>query len=83
MDDQEHETTTAVLEEEREEPVTRRAPRPRGFATMAPEKVRAIARLGGKAAHACGRAHRFSSDEARAAGKKGGSAPHARRGRQP
>jgi hypothetical protein len=26
--------------------------------------------MGGRAAHACGRAHQFSSEEARAAGKK-------------
>jgi len=42
----------------------------RGFAAMSPEKKREIASLGGRAAHACGRAHQFSSEEARAAGKK-------------
>lgn len=36
------------------------------------ERQRQIARLGGKAAHERGTAHRFSSDEARAAGRKGG-----------
>jgi hypothetical protein len=35
---------------------------------------------GGRAAHASGRAHEFSHDEARAAGKKGGLAPHVTRG---
>ncbi len=45
-------------------------PRPRGFAAMSPEKKREIASLGGRAAHAAGRAHQFSSEEARAAGKK-------------
>ncbi|HSI54866.1 MAG: KGG domain-containing protein [Ramlibacter sp.] len=44
--------------------------RPRGFAAMSPEKKREIASLGGRAAHASGRAHQFSSEEARAAGKK-------------
>jgi general stress protein YciG len=39
---------------------------------MSPEKQREIARLGGAAAHARGVAHRFSADEARAAGRKGG-----------
>ncbi|HTH79088.1 MAG TPA: KGG domain-containing protein [Ramlibacter sp.] len=42
----------------------------RGFAAMSPEKKREIASMGGRAAHACGRAHQFSSEEARAAGKK-------------
>lgn len=44
----------------------------RGFAAMDRERQRQIARLGGKAAHERGTAHRFSSDEARAAGRKGG-----------
>jgi hypothetical protein len=42
--------------------------------------VRAIARLGG-AAHARGTAHRYTSEEARIAGSKGGRAPHKTRGR--
>ena len=49
------------------------APRPRakrGFAVLSPEKKREIASMGGKAAHEHGRAHRFTSEEARAAGKK-------------
>jgi len=61
-------------------------PRPkqrRGFAVMDPERVRQIASQGGRAAHACGRAHEFTSAEAREAGKKGGRAPHVRRGRRP
>jgi len=44
----------------------------RGFASMDPERQRQIAREGGKAAHMKGTAHEFSSDEARAAGRKGG-----------
>ncbi len=48
----------------------------RGFAGMAPELVRALASLGGKAAHEQGRAHEFTSEEARAAGRKGGLASH-------
>jgi general stress protein YciG len=44
----------------------------RGFASMSPEKQKEIARLGGRAAHEKGKAHRFSSEEAKAAGKKGG-----------
>lgn len=58
------------------------APRPkqrRGFAAMDPRLVAEIASKGGKAAHAAGTAHEFTADEARAAGRKGGLAPHTRR----
>lgn len=55
--------------------------RPRGFAAMDPARVREIASKGGRAAHAAGTAHQFDSEEAKAAGKKGGVAPHIRRGR--
>ena len=44
----------------------------RGFAAMNPDKQREIASKGGKAAHASGHAHEFSSQEAREAGRKGG-----------
>lgn len=57
--------------------------KPRGFAAMDRSKVSEIASKGGKAAHAAGTAHQFTADEARAAGKKGGVAPHVRRGRGP
>src|SRR5688572_19108990 len=57
-----------------------RRPRRRGFAAMDRERVKEIASKGGKAAHAAGTAHQFSSDEARVAGRKGGMAPHVRRG---
>ena len=50
----------------------------RGFAAMDPEKQRAIASKGGKAAHAKGTAHRFTPAEASEAGRKGGRAAHAR-----
>ncbi|WP_298733306.1 KGG domain-containing protein [uncultured Chitinophaga sp.] len=46
----------------------------RGFAAMDGEKQRAIASMGGRAAHQQGVAHEFSSEEARMAGKKGGEA---------
>lgn len=46
----------------------------RGFASMSPEKQREIASKGGKAAHAKGTAHQFTSEEARIAGRKGGMA---------
>jgi general stress protein YciG len=55
-------------------------PRRRGFAAMDRDRVKEIASKGGRAAHAAGTAHQFSADEARVAGKKGGLAPHVRRG---
>ena len=45
----------------------------RGFAGMPPEKQREIASKGGKAAHAQGVAHKWTSFEAQIAGRKGGS----------
>lgn len=42
----------------------------RGFAVMSPDRQREIARLGGIAAHRSGHAHQFTTEEARAAGKK-------------
>lgn len=44
----------------------------RGFAAMSPEIQRRIASEGGKASHASGRGHRFTAEEARDAGRKGG-----------
>lgn len=41
----------------------------RGFASMDPERVREIASKGGRAAHASGNAHEFTSEEAREAGR--------------
>ncbi len=52
----------------------------RGFASMDPEKVRAIASKGGKAGHAHGTAHEWTTETARIAGRKGGTAPHKTRG---
>ena len=46
----------------------------RGFASMDPQRQREIASEGGKAAHEKGTAHEFTSEEARAAGRKGGQA---------
>ena len=45
----------------------------RGFASMAPERQREIASLGGRAAHREGTAHEFTPEEAREAGRKGGA----------
>ena len=72
--------------EKPQEEVTLPAPPPkkrRGFAAMDRSVVRALARKGGVAAHEKGTAHRFSRDEAREAGKKGGLAPHRKRGTGP
>jgi uncharacterized protein len=44
----------------------------RGFASMDRSKQREIASKGGRAAHQKGTAHEFDSNEARAAGRKGG-----------
>ncbi len=61
-------------------PETPPEPPRRGFALVEPEKRKAIAARGGKAAHAAGTAHKFTKDEAKAAGAKGGAAPHKSRG---
>lgn len=45
-----------------------------GFARLPDAHQRQIASLGGKAAHAKGTGHEFTSDEAREAGRKGGKA---------
>jgi general stress protein YciG len=51
----------------------------RGFASLAPEKRRHLASLGGLAAHKKGRAHEWTPAEARMAGRKGGTASRAAR----
>lgn len=48
--------------------------KPRGFAVINSERQRQIASLGGKTAHARGNAHKFTPEEAREAGRKGGEA---------
>jgi general stress protein YciG len=45
---------------------------------MNPEEQRKIASKGGKAAHRKGVAHEWNSEEAAAAGEKGGKAHHVR-----
>lgn len=49
---------------------------PRGFAVMDKDRQRAIASAGGRAAHKLGKAHTFTTEEAREAGRKGGKARH-------
>lgn len=51
----------------------------RGFAAMDPEEQQRIASMGGKAAQAKGTGHKFTSEQAREAGRKGGRAKAARR----
>jgi general stress protein YciG len=46
----------------------------RGFASMDSDKQRRIASKGGRAAHEQGKAHEFTPEEAREAGRKGGEA---------
>ncbi len=59
-------------ENEDRAPTTRRSAR--GFARLDAEQRRQISSVGGKAAHAKGRGHEFTTEEARAAGHKGGLA---------
>jgi general stress protein YciG len=47
--------------------------RGRGYTSMSPEQRREIASKAGKAAHALGTAHKWTSEETQAAGRKGGS----------
>lgn len=47
----------------------------RGFALLSPERRAEIASLGGRQAHREGKAHKFTSQTAREAGRKGGSRP--------
>jgi hypothetical protein len=58
----------------------------RGFASMDPQKQREIASEGGRAAHASGNAHEFTSEEARRAGsmshKNDGNSQSGNRGNQ-
>jgi len=63
----------------REQAGDRSGKKRKGFAAMDPEKVREIASMGGKTAQERGVAHRFTAEEARAAGKKGGLVTKARK----
>lgn len=44
----------------------------RGFASMDRIRQKEIARMGGRASHEKGKAHQFTPEEARVAGRKGG-----------
>lgn len=54
---------------------------PKGFATLSPERRRQIASQGGRAAHRKGTAHEWTVEEARRAGRKGGTISRGGRGR--
>lgn len=53
----------------------------RGFAAMPEQKRREIASKGGRTAHLVGQAHQWDSEEARAAGRKGGHLSRGGRGK--
>lgn len=55
----------------------------RGFASMTAARRREIAKMGGKAAHERGTAHQWTTEEARAAGQKGGNRSRGGRGKLP
>lgn len=52
----------------------------KGFASLTAAERREVASKGGKAAHRLGRAHEFTSEEARENGRRGGRALFERRG---
>jgi general stress protein YciG len=79
----EDEEPTANAEEHSPEAEATPPRKHRGFAGMDRAAIVAISRKGGLSAHAHGTAHRFTKEEAREAGRKGGRAPHRTRGRQP
>lgn len=60
-----------------------RKPAKRGFAAMDPARQREIAAQGGRAAHESGNAHQFTTEEARAAGKKSHSTRQQRNALRP
>jgi len=53
--------------------------KPRGFARLSADERRKISSRGGVAAHACGRGHEWTSEQAREVGARGGKTCQARR----
>jgi uncharacterized protein len=51
----------------------------RGFAAMDPERQREIASMGGRHAHAIGKAHKYTTETGRVAGKIGGLRPRGKK----
>jgi general stress protein YciG len=62
-----------------EEPKAVLPKKARGFAALTPQHLAEISQMGGRTAHAIGRAHQFTPEEAREAGRKGGKTTHERR----
>lgn len=60
-----------------------RMPGKQGFASMSAERRREICVRGGKASQANGHAHRWTTDEAKANGRKGGQISRGGKGRLP
>lgn len=60
-------------------PVAQPAKLRKGFAVMDPKRMREIAAQGGRTAHSSGRAHKWNSEEAIAAGKKSAAVRAAKR----
>lgn len=72
MSETQREESVIVATESNPEPAVARPSAPRGFAAMNSDRQREIASMGGKTAHQRGAAHRFTSEEAQKAGRKGG-----------
>lgn len=53
------------------EAIEAQKPKPRGFASLTPERRAEIARLGGRAAHEQGKAHTWDSQSGAEASRKG------------
>lgn len=76
---------SSTLDESHEAPSTAPTQTPsskqrRGFAAMDPRLQRALASKGGKASHEQGTGHRWTSESARSAGRKGGLVSRGGRG---
>jgi general stress protein YciG len=65
---------TNEIKPETKVPVAEPQKRKQGFAAMPKKAQRKLAQEGGRKAHANGTAHKFTKEEAQAAGKKGGVA---------
>jgi general stress protein YciG len=83
MNESENETgvTSTDCSPRSPQPASETPRKPRGFAKMDPQLVSELAKRGGVAVHRAGTAHRFTPEEARAAGRKGGMATHEKRRR--
>lgn len=62
--------------------IPEKSERKRGFATLSLERRRELARRGGVNAHRKGKAHEWTVEEARAAGRVGGLVSRGGRGKE-